>query len=305
MKKVSKLTNEIYKPTIVRRILSALLDLFFLILLFLSLNQFVVTPIFEKGTSLSNDVITYRQRLVDSNLYVVDNSTSTPYKITDLEKKLSKTEYKDKLDENIQKFYDEFSNEQINIEKYNSSKENSSYFQFSNGKYIEKDVVSIDTYIEFYEKEYENALNLLSQHDEIVFNLSLRINKFFVSIVSISLVCSLFILYLIIPLIFKDGETLGKKMMGIGVVNMKNGFRIKLSQKFVRFAVFLLLEVVLSILLLGIPLIISISMMFFSKNNLSLHDQLAATLCIDKKLTLVYKDIDEFRKHEEILLNGK
>lgn len=297
--------NEIYKPSIVRRIIAALIDLFFLGLLFLMLNEYVITPIFKNTTSMIENIQLYRDSLVQTNLYTRDSSNGIPYKITDLKSSLTENEYIEKLDNSLVSFYQLYNNENINIANYNQSKGDSNYFNYENDTYTKIDVVSNETIITFYEDEYEKAINLMNKYDDNIINLAYKVNRYNVITISISLFVSIIILYLVIPLIFKDGETLGKKLMGIGIVNLKNGFRIKLSQKIIRFLSFLIFEVILSILLLAIPLIISISMMFFSKNNMALHDQLAATLCIDKKISLVYKDIDEFKKHEGIILNDK
>lgn len=297
--------NEIYKPSIVRRIIAALIDLFFLGLLFLMLNEYVITPIFKNTTSMIENIQLYRDSLVQTNLYTRDSSNGIPYKITDLKSSLTENEYIEKLDNSLVSFYQLYNNENINIANYNQSKGDSNYFNYENDTYTKIDVVSNETIITFYEDEYEKAINLMNKYDDNIINLAYKVNRYNVITISISLFVSITLLYLVIPLIFKDGETLGKKLMGIGIVNLKNGFRIKLSQKIIRFLSFLIFEVILSILLLAIPLIISISMMFFSKNNMALHDQLAATLCIDKKISLVYKDIDEFKKHEGIILNDK
>lgn len=304
MNNKKKLNNEIYKAPVIRRLLAFLTDIFLLLLLFLSFNQFVYTPIFENNSTLNQNVELYRNRLKDSNLYTTDNTTSVPFKITDLKNKMNKNDYIDKLDDSIELFYTNFSNEYIKIELYNNSKIDSNLFTINNGEFLRKDIISNDTYISFFESEYDKAVNLMNKYDDVVLNNASQINKYFVTIISLSLLTSILILYLIFPLIFKDGETIGKKLLGIGVVSLKDGFRIKVSQKIIRFMSFLIFEVILSVLLVGIPLIVSFSMMFFSKNNMTIHDQLAATICVDKKVSLIYKDFDEFKKHEEILLKN-
>lgn len=304
MNNKKKLNNEIYKAPVIRRLLAFLTDIFLLLLLFLSFNQFVYTPIFENNSTLNQNVELYRNRLKDSNLYTTDNTTSVPFKITDLKNKMNKNDYIDKLDDSIELFYTNFSNEYIKIELYNNSKIDSNLFTINNGEFLRKDIISNDTYISFFESEYDKAVNLMNKYDDVVLNNASIINKYFVTIISLSLLTSILILYLIFPLIFKDGETIGKKLLGIGVVSLKDGFRIKVSQKIIRFMSFLIFEVILSVLLVGIPLIVSFSMMFFSKNNMTIHDQLAATICVDKKVSLIYKDFDEFKKHEEILLKN-
>lgn len=304
MNNEKKLNNEIYKAPVIRRLLAFLTDIFLLLLLFLSFNQFVYTPVFENNSTLNQNVELYRNRLKDSNLYTTDNTTSVPFKITDLKNKMNKNDYIDKLDDSIELFYTNFSNEYIKIELYNNSKIDSNLFTINNGEFLRKDIISNDTYISFFESEYDKAVNLMNKYDDVVLNNASIINKYFVTIISLSLLTSILILYLIFPLIFKDGETIGKKLLGIGVVSLKDGFRIKVSQKIIRFMSFLIFEVILSVLLVGIPLIVSFSMMFFSKNNMTIHDQLAATICVDKKVSLIYKDFDEFIKHEEILLKN-
>ena len=117
-----------------------------------------------------------------------------------------------------------------------------------------------------------------------------------------ALTLSTIILYLIIPLFMKNGETLGKKLFSIGLASARDGFKVKRSQIIIRFLAFLLIELLLSIFTLGFPLIISFSMLVFNKNGYALHDYLAATVCIDRKNTIIYKDYNEFINHERIVL---
>lgn len=107
-----------------------------------------------------------------------------------------------------------------------------------------------------------------------------------------------FVIYLIIPLCFKNGETLCKKMLHLCLTN-QYGFRIRKSQLVLRSLPAILLS---AILLLFLNLIISvsiISILFFISFLLSvitpqkkaIHDYLAGTQVINERDSVFYDDL--------------
>ena len=296
---IDNVKNEIVKAPLFRRIGVAITDLFFLFFLFLILNSYVLSPIVALTTSYTKITEEYKEVILNSNLYVyVDNSYQEIIDIYD-EEKQTKKEFYEYIDSKLIKFYEKYNTENINISTYNESKQESNLFNSDNSI---KNESSLDSLKTFFEKEYNEALRLFNNYDDKYLDLARTITIYSIVIMISALTIAAIILYLIIPLFMNNGETIGKKLFSIGLASAKDGFKVKRSQIIVRFLVFFILELLLSIFTLGIPLVISFSMLVFNKNGYSLHDYLAATICIDRKNTIIYKDYEEFINHERIVL---
>ena len=112
---------------------------------------------------------------------------------------------------------------------------------------------------------------------------------------------SLAVVYLLFPLIFKDGETLGKITMKVGLVN-KNGYQVSKGQVVLRF-LFFTLEIALStfvigfgftsIATLGLGIFVLLILTLVNKNKRALHDFVSGTLVIDKRTSVFFKNKDE------------
>ncbi len=111
--------------------------------------------------------------------------------------------------------------------------------------------------------------------------------------VPLALLVSGLIIYYAIPLIFSRGkQTLGKFLFKIGLVN-KNVLSVSVKQYTLRFLIFIFLEVFLSLVTIGVPIIISFSMMVFSKKKQSFHDYMLEIEEVDVENSKIYKSYDE------------
>lgn len=138
------------------------------------------------------------------------------------------------------------------------------------------------------------------------------------------IIISMLLLEFIVPLLMKDGRTLGKRLFGLGVMR-KNFTRITPVQLFVRgvigkgvFEIVLPILIILSVLagktgifgviLLGVMVIAEITALVRSDSNSMLHDVLADTAVIDWASQRIFdsdKQRDEYerRQKEEIEQN--
>lgn len=117
----------------------------------------------------------------------------------------------------------------------------------------------------------------------------------------ITIFITFMIFYFIIPLCFKNGETIGKKVMHTCLVN-KLGYqysRLQLIPRFL-FPTFLIIAIVFitgfsfwSLLIVSATILVSYLFVIFSKNNKALHDYFAGTLVIDARESTWFKNAKE------------
>lgn len=103
------------------------------------------------------------------------------------------------------------------------------------------------------------------------------------------------ITYFIPPLIFKRGRmTIGKAIYRIGLVN-SNCLNPSFKVFFLRFLMLFFLEFILSIFTFGLPILISFSMMAFSKKRQSFIDYMFNLQEISVRGTKIFYSLDEIR----------
>ena len=143
-----------------------------------------------------------------------------------------------------------------------------------------------------YLKPYNNAINLC---------------KLFIAGCSYTVSFSIF--FILVPLLFKNGETFGQKSLGLGLVT-KDGYDVRKRQIVLR-QLFLFVYVGLtsfyigvgltSFATLGLAVFIYFLAAFISKTNRSMADYLSYTYLIDTKNSVWFKDKAEEEKKEQIL----
>ncbi len=162
---------------------------------------------------------------------------------------------------------------------------------------------------------YNTALAALGKDPDfnyaysMTFNLSLIIGSF-------AILISTLVVEFIIPLILGNGQTLGKKIFGIGLVRV-DCVKVSTLQLFVRavlgkctvetmipvlvLIMFLFGQAGFLILLPPVILIIQIVMICATKNNLLFHDALASTVVIDVASQLIFDSPEELIEYKKQL----
>ena len=122
----------------------------------------------------------------------------------------------------------------------------------------------------------------------------------------ISLLVSAGLVYVLVPWLMKNGQTLGKKVFGLGLAN-SDGYKFenkRLLMRILPFAVvdlslFLLvgvsLYIVMSIIL--VMFLVSFALAMSSPKRMSLHDYTARTIIIDLKNSKIFETVDEEEKY--------
>ena len=117
----------------------------------------------------------------------------------------------------------------------------------------------------------------------------------------IAIIITFIIFYFVIPLCFKNGETLGKKVMHICLVN-KLGYQYQRVQLLPRFVFPTLLTAIVvfftgfsiwAFIIVSFVILISFIFTIFSPQNRALHDLFAGTLVIDARESTWFKNASE------------
>ena len=117
----------------------------------------------------------------------------------------------------------------------------------------------------------------------------------------VSVIPSMVVFYLVVPMCSKLGKTLGKRFLGISLINDR-GYAIKKWQLLLRaiplFAALVFISVVnnifLQIILSLIILLVSVTLLFFTYYKQSLHDFIARTVVIKDDGQVVFENKDDY-----------
>ena len=323
--------NEVVAASITKRVGSAIMDAIIIVLFMILLQSWAVVPISEHIYHVSDMQKEYAAKIVDTGLFVdvkgttyeLNNNLLYDYKTgyTILDDKKTQISVPDFYEPYFAKFINtEYANNKVVIDEkkkadesnmmvykdyYRTQHEASNLFTTdAGGKVTLKEGVTAETAAKFYMEQYNKAFKALYYPGNDVSNMVLKIQNINLVGAMISLSITLIIFTLIIPLCRKDGETIGKMMLGIGVSSRKDGFRITKWQTVIRFLAFFFLEIAFSVLignfapqLVGLPLIASFTVVVFSKSHAAIHDFCAATFVVDKTRCLIYKNMEEFKEH--------
>ena len=189
--------------------------------------------------------------------------------------------------------------------------------------YEEKYTVDFDISEEDYNKLDENERKHIDdayveyrRDEEYLYAFNMQANLTLIMI-TFSLLLSYVILELVLPIIFGNGQTVGKKVFSIGIVHV-NAVRLTGLGLFTRtmlgkYTVETMIPVILlmmvlfggggitGLLVLGLLLILELFTFFKNGQNTPIHDVLAHTVCVDLSVQQIYADEQELIKHKERL----
>ncbi len=154
------------------------------------------------------------------------------------------------------------------------------------------------------EKEtYEAAAKAFGEDKKAGYAYQMMFNLILI-IVTFSLLLSYLFLEFAVPLLFKNGQTLGKKVFGVGVMR-KDGIRVNGVLMFARtvlgkFTVGTMIPILLIIMMyfgiigfeglfaVAVILFAQIVMFFVTKDRAPIHDKLAQTVTVDMATQLIF-----------------
>ncbi len=152
---------------------------------------------------------------------------------------------------------------------------------------------------------FDEAYGALIQDQDVISTYGMVVNMT-LAIISLSILIGYVILEFAIPLWLKNGQTLGKKIFGIGVMHT-SGIRITPILLFIRtilgkytletmipvlIVVMIFFNTVglLGTIILGLILLVQIILVIATPTNSFLHDILAKTVVVDLSSQMIFKD---------------
>jgi len=172
----------------------------------------------------------------------------------------------------------------------------------------------IDALSEEERAHYDEVEEILQHDEELIKEYNLVINLTLISIV-IGVLIAVLILEFIIPLIFKNGQTIGKKVFAI-IVAKSNSVKISNIQLFVRtifgkFLIELMIPIYIIValffgsagrfwlfFLFGLALL-QIILLAVTKNHTVIHDAISFCVVCDKQTQKLFASEDELIKYKE------
>lgn len=305
---------EYYRPKFTRKLAASFMDAFIfslLSLLFVVISKALgdVTPTYKQNSSELDTI------KLDSGLFLEDNDglvrdvvtiynldTETNSSVVEKEVVNSINNFFSYVDNNLShelyesmiKEFDELRLDQKLIYSY----EGNTYKLFiqKDGKVVKNNEVVIPSksYISFYKNYIDNyALGYFhSKIDRVV-----TLEKYFSYVMAIEVIVGVLvgsiINYYVFPLIFRRNRyTLGRLTYKIGLVN-KDVLHVSFGQFTLRFLIIFFLEIALSFVTFGIPIIFSFTMSLVTKKKQYFHDYLLGIEEVDLQDNQVYYSKDE------------
>lgn len=267
-----------------KRIFAFFIDILCTLLIAINLNNFLFSNLTRESLGTTALEEKYKDRLVDSHLYIQkDDGLCYSIDMINHDNSMNEEEYIQYLDEKLTLFYLDEDFECSNIEQYNELKKNKEdIFKYDTtlNTYIYLDNIDNETKLKFYKDAVTYSIDKVLVNDELIEDYLNQILRNGLISLSMSFMASMFIFFLIIPMINKNRSTIGKYMFKIGLIDLKTKEILSRQQYTLRFIV-LFLETVISLMCYGGVLLISFALTIFTKNNSSLHDFAAKSMPIN------------------------
>ena len=164
-----------------------------------------------------------------------------------------------------------------------------------------------------YNKAYEDAINAMNADEEAIGTM-MKFWSSALSVVSLSVLISHLVLEFAVPMWLKNGQTIGKKAFGIGLMR-KDGVMITPFALFVRsilgkatieimlpllilFMMFLGIAGIF-ILLLPVLAIVQVLLLFRHPHNAVLHDLMGCTVAVDLSSQLIFRTPEDLIAYQK------
>lgn len=163
---------------------------------------------------------------------------------------------------------------------------------------------------------FDSAFEALNNDKEYLRAYSMVV-QFILLIITFSVLISYMILEFTVPLLFKNGQTLGKKVFGVAVMRM-DGVKISPILLLVRtllgkyavetmIPIFVLISLVIgtasivTLILLLVLIVAQIALVCFTQARTPLHDVLAGTVTVDFASQMIFESSEELLEYKKRL----
>ncbi len=161
---------------------------------------------------------------------------------------------------------------------------------------------------------YEQANEALYADEQAVYAYNMMANLMLV-ITTVGILIGIVIMELVVPLCFKNGQTLGKKIFGLCLIR-NDGVKMNNMQLFTRtilgkFTLETMVPVYIILMLffssigltgtvvLGLILLLQLGLMVFTKTNSMIHDLLAGTVVVDYASQRIFRTTDDLIAYQK------
>ena len=188
-------------------------------------------------------------------------------------------------------------------------------------KYEQLYGVDFDITVEEFDKLPPETQLLYQQADEAMQNDTEALHAYTMVInlslivVSVSVLLSFLALEFVVPLLFGNGQTVGKKIFGIALMR-EDGVRISTLSLFVRTVLgkytieTMIPLLILMMMLMGtigivgplvvlVIIVLQLALMVTSKTNSAIHDKMAATVAVDLSSQMIFNSPEELMAYKQ------
>ncbi|MEE0968920.1 MAG: RDD family protein [Clostridia bacterium] len=201
----------------------------------------------------------------------------------------------DNYSEKLNGFYSSYE-EQYNIESFDIAEE-----EYNNLSKKERDT-------------YDKAYKALISDDEVLYTYSMVINLTML-ITSLGILLTFLLLEFVIPLLFGNGQTVGKKIFGLCLVR-RDGVKVNTLMLFVRtflgkYTVETMIPLLLIIMLffgsvgvtglivIGLIFLLQIILIFSTENRTAIHDAFSQTVVTDMASQMIFDSYEELLAYKK------
>lgn len=293
---------EYSKARIYQRVFSFFIDLFLAVLLGMIINSLcgLVTSVVPKY----QEVLQERIELQDQSGLFDENQKLWTLSLEGSDMTIQ--EKKELLSTRLDEFYhnDVFFEDDTFYQSYQKRKSEAVnekgelLFELISDSYVEKDF-SDDVYYSFYQKEFENYASAALSHNVRFADLSNLIVRISVIEIVLSMSVGFALSFVIMPLILKRGrKTIGMYLFKISLVG-GDALNVRGKTLLFRNVLLLLIGYWLTIFTFGIPWLVSLTMMTFSKTGQDFFDYMSGTYVVSTKDKDIYLDYAEYLARTE------
>lgn len=271
---------KIKKVSKVKRFFSDLFDFILAFIVTLVLFALVFQPLFNNTTKYKETYSNYYEALNQTGLYKYDATKYTCNIIIPSfgeENNPVSKDYYDFYHAKVANFY----NENGKPDRFFELQSKSKVFTYVDGKYVFNENATIKEVSSFYVSAIKVATDEIFLANVENANLKKTLNNYYFAMISLSLITSVLVLFIGVPLLLDDGQTIGKKVFNIKVAFIKTGYKVKIKTMLYRQSVVIIVGYIAGTFTFFLSTIAFFVVSCINKEGKSIADILANTVLYD------------------------